>query len=179
VSRVSVKRSLSHVLNCCSYSKYLSWSLSLILAKRKIHFMNSALSIPLTFSCALDTFLEKNIVFVFSTFIKFSCDNWIHSFLLAHAQDIVGIFAILFFSRWCFRPEVSLRIIVKCNVNRQGSEMEDEVQLKIGLVFITMREWFPCHLKEVRVLVNALSVVKSFYFCTKISRLIQITKSVK
>ena len=75
--------------------------------------------------------------------------------------------------------EVSLRIIVKCNVNRQGSEMEDHVQPKIGLVFITMREWFPSHLKEVRVLVNALSVVKSFYFCTKISRLIQITKSVK
>ena len=29
------------------------------MAKRKIHFMNSALSIPRTFSCALDTFLEK------------------------------------------------------------------------------------------------------------------------
>ena len=38
--------------------------------------------------------------------------------------------------------------------------------------------WKP-GLKEVRVLVNALSVVKSFYFCTKISRLIQITKFVK
>ena len=85
-----------------------------------------------------------------------------------------------FFSRSCFRPEVSLRIIiVKWNVNRQGSEMEDHVQPKIGLVFITMRERFPCHLKEVRVLVNAMSLVKSFYFCTKISRLIQITKSVK
>ena len=78
----------------------------------------------------------------------------------------------------CFRPEVSLRIIVKCNVNRQGSEMEDHVQ-PIRLVFITMREWFPCRLKEVRVLVNALSVVKSFYCYTKISRLIQITKPVK
>ena len=51
--------------------------------------------------------------------------------------------------------------------------MEDHVQPKIGLVFITMRELFPCHLKEVCVLVNALSVVKSFYFCSKISRLIQ------
>ena len=58
--------------------------------------------------------------------------------------------------------------------------MEDHVEPKIGLVFITMRgESFPSHLKEVRVLVNALSVVKSFYFCTKISSLIQITKSVK
>ena len=74
MSRVSVKRRLSHVLNCCSYAKYLSWSLRLIMAKRKIHFMNSALSIP-------------------------------------------RIIAILFFSRWCFRPEVSLRNIVKCNVN--------------------------------------------------------------
>ena len=45
----------------------------------------------------------------------------------------------------------------------------------IGLVFITMRERFPCNLREVRVLVNALSVVKSFYFYTKISKLIQIT----
>ena len=56
--------------------------------------------------------------------------------------------------------------------------MEDHVQ-PIGLVFITMRERFPCHPKEVRLLVNALSVVKSFYFYTKISRLIQITKPVK
>ena len=45
------------------------------------------------------------------------------------------------FSRWCFRPEVSLSILVNCNVNRQGSEMEDHVQ-PIGLVFTTMREWF-------------------------------------
>ena len=74
---------------------------------------------------------------------------------------------------------MSLRIIVKCNVNRQGLEMEDHVQ-PIALVFITMRERFPCrHPKEVRLLVNALSVVKSFYFYTKISRLIQITKLVK
>ena len=71
------------------------------MAKRKIYFMNSALSIPRTFP---------------------------------------RIIVILFFSRWCFRPEVSLRNIVKCNVNRQGSEMEDHVQPKIGLVFITMRE---------------------------------------
>ena len=42
--------------------------------------------------------------------------------------------------------------------------MEDHVQPKIGLVFITMRE-FPSHLREVRVLVNALSVVKSFQIC--------------
>ena len=35
----------------------------------------SALSIPRTFSCALDTFLEKNTVFVFVTFIKFSCEK--------------------------------------------------------------------------------------------------------
>ena len=73
---------------------------------------------------------------------------------------------------------MSLKIIVKCNVNRQGSEIEDHVQ-PIGLVFITMRERFPYQIKEVRVLMNALSVVKSFYFYTKISILIQITKPVK
>ena len=41
------------------------------------------------------------------------------SFYLAHAQDIVGIIAILLFSRARFRPEVSLSIIVKCNVDRK------------------------------------------------------------
>ena len=52
--------------------------------------------------------------------------------------------------------------------------MEDHVQ-PIGLVFVTMREWFHCNLKEVRVLVNALSVVESCYFYMKFSWLIQIT----
>ena len=45
-------------------------------------------------------------------------------FALAHAQDIVGIIAILFFSfmfstrlyDYSHRPEVRLSIIVKCNV---------------------------------------------------------------
>ena len=59
--------------------------------------------------------------------------------------------------------------------------MEDLVQCMqpIRLVFNRMREWFLCNLKEVRVLVNALSVVKSFYFYMKFSRLIQITKQKK
>ena len=47
------------------------------------------------------------------------------SFFLAHAQDIVGIIAILLFSRARFRPEVSLSIIVKCNVNRLGQSDRD------------------------------------------------------
>ena len=85
------------------------------------------------------------------------------------------------FSRSRFRAEVSLSIIVKCNVNQlgqwQGSEMEDQVQ-PIGLVFITP-EWFLCNLKEVRVLVNALSVVRRFYFYVKFSKLIQTTKPFK
>ena len=42
---------------------------------------------------------------------------------------------------------MSLSIIVKCNVNRQGLEMEDHVQ-PIGLVFITMREWLSLSPKE-------------------------------
>ena len=46
--------------------------------------------------------------------------------LLAHAQDIVGIIANLFFLvNSCFRPEVSLRIIVKCNVNHLGQSDRD------------------------------------------------------
>ena len=47
------------------------------------------------------------------------------SFFLAHAQDIVGIIAILLFSRSCFRPGVSLGIIVKGNVNRLGPSDRD------------------------------------------------------
>ena len=85
------------------------------------------------------------------------------SFFVAHAQDIVAIIGILF---------LVVHVFDRKSIDR------DHVQ-PIGLVFITMREWFPCHLKEVRVLVNALSVVKSLYFYTKIYRLIQITKPVK
>ena len=33
------------------------------------------------------------------------------SFFLVHAQDIIGIIAILLFSRSCFRPEVCLSIV--------------------------------------------------------------------
>ena len=104
------------------------------------------------------------------------------SFFLAHAQDIVGIIVILFFLVHVFdRKWVS--IIVKCNVNQvkaklQGLEMEDHVQ-PVGLVFITMRGWFLCNLRVVRALVNALSLVKRFYFWMKFSRFIQITKPVK
>ena len=47
------------------------------------------------------------------------------SFFLAHAQDIIGIIAISLFSRSCFRPEVSLSIIVKCDVNRLGQSDRD------------------------------------------------------
>ena len=47
------------------------------------------------------------------------------SFLLAHAQDIIGIIAILLFSRSCFRPEVSLSIIIKFNVSRLGQSDRD------------------------------------------------------
>ena len=98
--------------------------------------MNSALSIPRTCSCALDTFLEKKkhrvcffphlsnlavtIEFtklLFSTYTRY-CWNYCH---------FISCLS-------CFRPEVSLRIIVNCNVNRQGSEMADHVQ-RIGLVF--------------------------------------------
>ena len=141
---------------------------------------NSALSIPRTFSCASDTFLEKKHRVCFCHIYQIQLwEMNSRSFFLAHAQDIVGIT----FSRSCFRSEVSLSILVKCNVNHlrakwQGSEMEDHVQ-PTGLVFITMREWFLCNLKEVRVLVNALSVVKSFYFYMKFSRFIQLTKPVK
>ena len=59
--------------------------------------------------------------------------------------------------------------------------MEDHVQ-PIGLVFKLLQcvnDFTACNLKEVHVLVNTMSVVKSFYFYMKFSRLIQITKPVK
>ena len=90
-------------------------------------------------------FSRKNIVFVFSTFIKFSCEKWIHGGFFSTCSRYCWNYCHFIFSRSCFRPEVSFSIIVKCNVNReakwQGSEMEDHVQ-PIGLVFIIMREWF-------------------------------------
>ena len=70
---------------------------------------NSALSIPRTFSCALDTFLEKT-----------SC------LFLSHLSNLAvrnGFKELLFstFARYCWNychfMEVSLSIIVKCNVN--------------------------------------------------------------
>ena len=61
-------------------------------------------------------------MFVFATFLKFSCEKLIHgASFLAHAQDIVGI---VVFSRSCFRPEVSLSI-VKCNVSHVGQSDRD------------------------------------------------------
>ena len=65
--------------------------------------MNSALSIPRTFSCTLDTFLEKTsrLFFPHLSNLAATIEAQLNSqsFLLAHAQDIVGIVAIIFFSR--------------------------------------------------------------------------------
>ena len=59
--------------------------------------MNSALSIPGTFSCALDTFLEKTSCSFFRHLSNLAVTIDSQSFFLAHAQDIIGIIAILFF----------------------------------------------------------------------------------
>ena len=91
VSRVSVKRSLSHILNCCSYANIL------------VEAMNSALSIPQTFSYALDTFLEKtSCLFLphlsnlavrneFTEFPFSACSryrwNYCHFIFLVHVND--------------------------------------------------------------------------------------------
>ena len=58
-------------------------------------------------------------MFVFPHISNLVVRNEFTELFLAHAQDIVGIIFINFiFSRSCFRSEVSLSIIVKCNVNR-------------------------------------------------------------
>ena len=83
--------------------------------KRKTHFMNSALSIPQTFSYALDAFQKKHCV----------CFCHMHLSNLAVRNE----FTKLFFrtcSRYCWNY---------CHF----MEMEDQVQ-PIGLGFITMHE---------------------------------------
>ena len=65
--------------------------------KRKSHFMNSVLSIPRTFSCALDTFLENTSCLFLAHLSNLAVRNEFTELPLAHAQDIVGIIAILFF----------------------------------------------------------------------------------
>ena len=111
--------------------------------KRKSHFMNSALSIPRTFSCALDTFLGKTSCLFLPHLSNLAVRNEFTELPFSTCSRYCRNYCHFIFSRSCFRPEVSLSIIVKCNVNRgakwQGSEMEDHVQ-PIGLVFITMRE---------------------------------------
>ena len=58
--------------------------------------MNSALSTPRTFSCELDTFQGKTSC-VFPHLSKLAVRNEFTELFLAHAQDIIGIIAILFF----------------------------------------------------------------------------------
>ena len=68
-----------------------------MMPKQKRHVMNSALHIPLTLSCVLDTFLEKTSCLFLSHFSNLAVENEFAELLLAHAQDIVGIIANLFF----------------------------------------------------------------------------------
>ena len=108
------------------------------MAKRKIHFVNSALITPRTFSCALDTFLEKT-----------SCLFFPH---LSNLAVTIEFTEILFStcSRYCWNHCHFIFFLLMfstgseshdyCDVNRQGSEMENHVKPKIGLVYITMRE---------------------------------------
>ena len=67
------------------------------MAKGKIHFMNSALSIPQTFSCALDTFLGKTSCLFFPRLSNLAVTMDSQSFFLARAQDIVESLPFYFF----------------------------------------------------------------------------------
>ena len=171
VSRVSVKGSLSHVLNCCSYT---------LISQLKPKFNNVGTKKPFhefTFKNSSNFFLCVRYFSRKKHLSNLPVRNEFTELLFSTCSRYCWNYCHFIFSRSCFWPEVSLSIIVKCNVNcvgqSDGSEMEDHVQ-PTRLVFITMVEWFPRNLKEVRVLVNALSVVKSFYFYMKFSRLIQI-----
>ena len=144
--------------------------------KRKSNFMSSALSIPSTFSCALDTFLGKTLCLFLPHLSNLAVRNEFTELLCSTCSRCCWNYCHFIFSRSCFRPEVSLSIIVEW----QGSEMEDHVQL-IGLVLNTMRVndftviWGGTRANEC----IECSENWSCYFYMKFSRLIQITKPVK
>ena len=97
------------------------------MAKRKIHFMNSALSIPRTFSCALDTFLVNTSCLFFSTFIKFSCENWIHGAAFEHMLKILLELLPFYFISFMFSTGSESQYYCKCNVNRLGQSDRDRI----------------------------------------------------
>ena len=82
--------------------------------------MNSALSIPRTFSCALDTFLGKTSSLFLPHLSNLAVRNEFTELLLSTWSRYYWDYCHFIFSRSRFRPEVSLSIIVKCNVNRLG-----------------------------------------------------------
>ena len=98
VSRVSVKRSLSHVLNVVHTLSKLKPKFNNAETKKPFHEFSFKPSS--NFFLCVGYFSRKNIVFVFATFIKFSCKKW--SFFLAHAQDIVGYYCHLIFVVYVF-----------------------------------------------------------------------------
>ena len=93
---------------------------------------NSAFSIPRTFSCALDTLLEKKknkqkTSSLFLPHFKFSYKKWIHVLLFSTCWTSRYCWNYCHFitSPSCFRPQVSLSIIVKCNVSHLGQSHRD------------------------------------------------------
>ena len=110
------------------------------MAKRKIHFMNSALSIPRTFSCALDISLEKTSCLFFPHLSNLAVTIEFTELLFSTCSRYCSNHCHFIFFSLMFSTRSESQDYFKCNVNRQGSEMEDHVQPKIGLVFITIRE---------------------------------------
>ena len=78
---------------------------------------NSALSIPRTSSCALDTFLEKASCLFLSHSSNLAVRNEFTELLFSTCARYCWNYCHFIFSRSCFRPEVSLSIIVRCEVN--------------------------------------------------------------
>ena len=83
----------------------------------KPKFNNSALSIPRTSSCALDTFLEKTSCLFLSHLSNLAVRNEFTELLFSTCARYCWNCCHFIFSRSCFRPEVSLSIIVRCEVN--------------------------------------------------------------
>ena len=81
--------------------------------KRKSHFMNLALSIPRTFSCALDTFPGKTLCLFLPHLSNLAVRNESTELLFSTWSRYCWNYCHFILSRSCFRPEVSLSIIVK------------------------------------------------------------------
>ena len=103
----------------------------------------------------MDTFLGKTLCLFFPHLSNLAVRNEVTELFFGICSRYCWNYCHFIFCHSCFRPEVSLSIIVKCNVNCgakwQGSEIEDHVHLSFyswkkqtqasRFVTIFLRQW--------------------------------------